>query len=125
MIKLAKHQIIVMHEELIRESGGSTGVRDDALLESALAVPFQEYAGIELFPTIQAKAARLCYGLVKNHPMLDGNKRIGAHVMFIFLALNGYELRYTQQELIDIILEIASGNKDNEELFQWILAHQV
>lgn len=125
MIKLAKHQIIIMHEELIRESGGSTGIRDDALLESALAAPFQEYAGVELFPTIQAKAARLCYGLVKNHPMLDGNKRIGAHVMLIFLALNGYELRYTQQELIDIILEIASGNKNNEELFQWILAHQV
>jgi len=125
MIKLAKHQIIIIHEELIRESGGCTGVRDDALLESALAAPFQEYAGVELFPSIQAKAARLCYGLVKNHPMIDGNKRIGAHVMLIFLALNGYELRYTQQELIDMILEIASGNKDNEELSQWILAHQV
>lgn len=78
----------------------------------------------ELFPSIQAKAARLCYGLVKNHAMLDGNKRIGVHAMLVFLALNGYELVYTQAELIDIILSLADGKVEYEELLQWIINHQ-
>lgn len=76
------------------------------------------------FPSIQAKAARLCYGLVKNHAMLDGNKRIGVHAMLVFLALNGYELVYTQAELIDIILSLADGKVEYEELLQWIINHQ-
>lgn len=77
-----------------------------------------------MFPGIQAKAAQLCYGLVKNHAMLDGNKRLGAHVMLVFLALNGFELIYTQQELSDMILAVASGKMDAENLLQWIIQHQ-
>lgn len=72
--------------------------------------PFQTFGGKELYPSIQAKAARLCFGLVKNHAMLDGNKRLGAHVMLVFLALNGYELSYSQKELSDVILALASGD---------------
>ena len=87
-----------------KEQEDTDGIRDKNLLSSALETPFQTFAGEELFPSIQAKAARLCYGLVKNHAMLDGNKRIGVHAMLVFLALNGYELVYTQAELIDIIL---------------------
>ncbi len=64
-----------------------------------LESPFQSYGGVELYPSIQAKAARLCYGLVKNHAMMDGNKRIGCHAMLVFLALNVYEIEYTQKEL--------------------------
>lgn len=85
---------------------------------------FKPLRGEELFPSIQAKAARLCYGLVKNHAMLDGNKRIGVHAMLVFLALNGYELVYTQAELIDIILSLADGKVEYEELLQWIINHQ-
>ena len=96
MIILSKQQIIFMHTELIRQTGGSDGIRDNALLDSALDAPFQEFSGQELFPTIQLKAARLGYGLIKNHAMIDGNKRIGAHAMLMFLALNGIELEYTQ-----------------------------
>ena len=103
MIILSKQQIIFMHTELIRQTGGSDGIRDNALLDSALAAPFQEFSGQELFPTIQLKAARLGYGLIKNHAMIDGNKRIGAHAMLMFLALNGIELEYTQKELYTII----------------------
>ena len=73
------------------------------MLNSALENPFQYFDGRELYPSIQAKAARLCYGLVKNHAMIDGNKRIGTHVMLVFLALNGVELKYTQEELTNII----------------------
>jgi death-on-curing protein len=88
----------------------SDGVRDEKLLESALETPFQSFGGEELYPSTQAKAARLCYGLVKNHAMVDGNKRIGTHVMLVFLTLNGYELEYTQKELSDTILDVAAGH---------------
>ena len=114
----------MMHSQLIKETGGTDGIRDKNLLSSALETPFQTFAGEELFPSIQAKAARLCYGLVKNHAMLDGNKRIGVHAMLVFLALNGYELVYTQEELIDIILSLADGKVEYEELLQWIINHQ-
>ena len=90
MIRLNQKQILMMHSQLIKETGGTDGIRDKNLLSSALETPFQTFAGEELFPSIQAKAARLCYGLVKNHAMLDGNKRIGVHAMLVFLALNGY-----------------------------------
>ena len=125
MIILSKQQIIFMHTELIRQTGGSDGIRDNALLDSALAAPFQEFSGQELFPTIQLKAARLGYGLIKNHAMIDGNKRIGAHAMLMFLALNGIELEYTQKELYTIILNVASDKCSFEELVRWITAHQV
>lgn len=95
MIKLTKEQILLLHSNIIKMTGGSDGIRDIALLESALESPFQSYAGEELYPSIQAKAARLCYGLVKNHAMVDGNKRIGVHTMLVFLSANGYELQYT------------------------------
>ena len=71
MIKLTKEQILLLHTQLIETTGGSDGIRDVGLLESALESPFQSFDGEELYPSIQAKAARLCYGLVKNHAMVD------------------------------------------------------
>lgn len=124
MIKLTKRQILKLHEQLLRETGGSDGLRDEGLLESALEAPFQSYGNQELFPTIQAKAARLGFGLIKNHAMVDGNKRIGTHAMLVFLAINGIELQYTQQELYTEILAVASGKVGYEELLGWILEHQ-
>lgn len=121
MIKLTKRQILKLHEQLIRETGGSDGLRDEALLESALEAPFQSYGDQELFPTIQAKAARLGFGLIKNHAMVDGNKRIGTHAMLVFLAINGIELQYTQQELYTEILAVASGQIGDEELLRGFL----
>ena len=81
----------------------STGVRDFNLLDSAIETPYQVFGGEELYPTIQTKGTRLGYGLIKNHCMLDGNKRIGTHTMFVFFALNGIELQYTQKELYEMI----------------------
>lgn len=77
MKSLSKEQILMLHSQLIEEYGGSDGVRDYNLLDSALENPFQSFGGEELYPTLQAKAARLGYGLIKNHCMIDGNKRIG------------------------------------------------
>ena len=93
-------------------------------MDMALNNPFQSFGGKELYPSIQAKAARLCFGLVKNHAMLDGNKRLGTHVMLVFLALNGYELSYSQKELCDVILALSSGDIGEKEILQWIIEHQ-
>lgn len=124
MIKLSKEQVLMLYSHLIKETDGCDGIRDIGLLESALESPFQTYAGEKLYPSIQAKAARLCYGLVKNHAMVDGNKRIGAHTMLVFLAINGYELSYTQNELSDLILDVASDKKEYEDILYWLLEHQ-
>lgn len=124
MKKLSKKQILMLHTQLIQQTGGSDGIRDYNLLDSALENPFQSFGGDELYPTIQAKAVRLGYGLIKNHCMIDGNKRIGTHAMLVFLALNGIELKYTQKELYETILDVAAGKIEYEDLLQWVLNHQ-
>ena len=124
MKRLSKEQILLLHDLLIREFGGTNGVRDYNLLDSAIETPFQSFAGEELYPTVQAKAARLGYGLIKNHPMLDGNKRIGAHAMLVFLEVNGIVLHYSQRELYEIILAVADGCQNYEALLQWVIDHQ-
>lgn len=124
MKQLTKRQVLLLHEQLLQEFGGTVGIRDDGLLESSLAAPFQTFGGQSLYPSVQAKAAQLGFGLVCNHPFVDGNKRIGAHVMLVFLALNGIELSYTQQELIDIIFAVAADRANNNDLLQWIIQHQ-
>ena len=78
MKKLTREQILMLHAQLINQTGGSNGVRDYSLLESAIESPFQSFDGEELYPTIQSKAARLGLCLIKNHCMIDGNKRIGS-----------------------------------------------
>ena len=103
---------------------GSQGIRDEGLLDSALSVPFQEFGGVSAYPTIEHKASRLGYGLVKNHAFIDGNKRIGAHAMLVFLALNHVELQYSQSALSDIILKVADGTADETALYQWIIDHE-
>ena len=124
MIILSKEQVLKLHANLIKATGGSNGIRDEGMLDLALNNPFQSFGGKELYPSIQAKAARLCFGLVKNHAMLDGNKRLGTHVMLVFLALNGYELYYSQKELSDVILALASGDIGEKEILRWIIEHQ-
>ena len=125
MIRLSKPQILLLHEQLIAETGGSSGLRDEGMLDSALNTPFQTFAGKDVYPSLQQKASRLCFGLVKNHPFVDGNKRIGAHVMLVFLALNGIELQHTQTELSEVILQLAAGTLQSTDLLDWILSHQI
>ena len=125
MIRLTKSQVLLIHDQLIAETGGSPGLRDEGMLDSALNAPFQTFGGEDVYPSLQKKAARLCFGLVKNHPFVDGNKRIGAHAMLVFLALNGIELQHTQSELSDVILQLAAGEIEATDLLRWILAHQV
>ena len=125
MKRLSKEQVLMLHSQIVETFGGSDGARDFNLFDSALESPFQSFGGEELYPTIQEKAARLGYGLIKNHCMLDGNKRIGVHAMLVFLAVNGIEIDYTQKELYDTILAVADGSITYEGLLEWIREHQV
>ena len=92
MIILSKEQILNLHSQLINKFGGIDGVREDGLLESALNNAYGVYFGLEKYPTVEEKAARLAYSLTKNHPFLDGNKRIGVLIMLVFLEINKIEL---------------------------------
>ena len=125
MKKLTREQVLLLHQILIEAHGGGPGIRDEGLLDSALETPFQTFGGQYLLPTIQQKAVRLGFGLIMNHPFVDGNKRIGTHAMLTFLALNGIELEYTQKELYEIILDVAAGKATFEELLEWVLNHEL
>ncbi|WP_194611574.1 type II toxin-antitoxin system death-on-curing family toxin [Clostridium vitabionis] len=122
---LTKQQILLLHSQLIRQSGGSDGVRDKKMLDSAISQPFQTFDNMELYPGIVDKAVRLGYGLITNHPFVDGNKRIGTHAMLVTLDINGIELQYQDEDLIQLILKIASGKADDRVLRTWVLAHLV
>ena len=120
---ISKEQVLSLHSELVVDFGGSDGIRDEAMLDSALNAPFQTFGGADLYPGVIEKAARIGFGLVKNHPFVDGNKRIGTHMMLVFLKLNNVEIEYEDDELIAVILSIASGDMDDERLRKWIENH--
>ena len=122
MKKLTKGQVLALHLALIEAHGGNPGIRDEGLLDSALAAPFQTFDGQSLLPTIQQKAVRLGAGIIMNHPFTDGNKRTGAHVMLTMLDMNGIELEYTQRELYEVIIKVAAGEANFEELLEWVLS---
>lgn len=123
MKKLTQTQIIRMHNLLIQQTGGSNGIRDEGLLDSALNAPFQSFGGEDIYKTIQYKAARLGFSLITNHPFVDGNKRIGILAMIVFLEINGIEILSTDEELIELGLGLASGSVNDRDLLKWIIEH--
>lgn len=123
MKRLTKTQILKMHSLLIQETGGSDGVRDEGLLDSALNLPFQSFDGEDIYKTIQAKAARLGFSLINNHSFVDGNKRIGILAMLVSLEINGIEIICTDEELIELGLGVADGSVSYKDLLNWIIDH--
>ena len=123
MKRLTKEQVLRLHADLIEEFGGIHGLRDEGLLESALSAPFQTFDGQDLYPSVLEKAGRLGYGLIRNHPFLDGNNRIGVHALLVCLALNGVRLSYDDEDLIQTALGVASGSVAFEELCRWLSEH--
>ena len=124
MIFFEYEQVAKIHRSLIEKTGGMDGIRDAQLLDSALKTPFQTFGENNLYPDILDKASQLCYSLIENHPFIDGNKRIGVHLMLLFLKLNNIEVNYSQQELIDFGLDIASGKMSKNDIKGWIIEHR-
>jgi len=120
---LSKRQILMLHTALIAQTGGIDGVRDEGLLDSSINAPFQTFAEQDLYPTVLEKAARLGFGLISNHPFLDGNKRIGAHAMLTFMGVNQINLCCTDEELISLILQVASGRLNYDGMLEWLKSH--
>ena len=124
MIYLNQNQVLKLHKRIIKELGGINGIRNEAFLESALANPLQTFTGQDLYPTILDKAIQLCYGIIKNHPFLDGNKRTGLHSLLILLNINGLKIEIAHDELIDIIFNVANGSF-NQQKFLLLLKENI
>ena len=116
MIKFSKENVLLIYQVIVEETGGEFGIRSEELLESAIEAPYQTFDGKELFPTKIEKGARLGFGLVKNHPFIDGNKRIGVHIMISFLEVNGIYLEFTNEIIEDIALGVAEGRYQYEDV---------
>ena len=120
---IAKDEAIAVHAAVIAKFGGVDGVRDEGLLESALAQPLQSFGGAELYPTDEAKACRYAYGIIKNHPFVDGNKRTATALMGASLRISGLAFRPRHDELLRAMLGVAEGSWDFDALVEW--AHSV
>ena len=117
--------ILVFHKKIIQQTGGSDGIRDIGLIESALNRALATFDGYDLYKEIEDKISVITYGLIKNHGFVDGNKRVGVSVMLLLLRLNGINIRYTQDELVKLGLDIAGGSITEKEIKQWIKNHKV
>ncbi len=120
---LKLNEVVGIHQYILEQSGGLTGIRDLGALESALAQPRMTFDGTELYPTLVDKAAALAYSIVNNHPFVDGNKRVGHAAMEIFLVLNGHELQATIDEQEQMMLGLAAGDIERETFKTWLAAH--
>ena len=121
MRHLSTLEILDLHERIVEQSGGATGLRDPDALASSISQPHQTFDGVELYPTIPEKAAALAFFLVRNHPFVDGNKRIGHAALEVTLVLNGLELAASVAEQERIILSLAAGRLSREEFASWVL----
>lgn len=124
MIKFSRDKVLLLHQMLAEATGGSVGVRDQGLLDSALEGAFAGFGDQEFYPTKEEKGARLGYTLISNHAFDDGNKRIGLYVMLSFLEMNGIRIRCTDKELIQVGLSVADGKMGYEDLYNWVLEHE-
>ena len=125
MIKFSKEKVLLLHQLIAEETGGSIGIRDAGLLESALETALSSFGGQEFYPTKEEKGARLGYNLISNHAFVDGNKRIGVYVMLTFLEVNGIRLDCTNEDVVKIGLGVADGSMDYEALLAWVREHQI
>ena len=124
MIRFSREKVLLLHQLLAEATGGSVGVRDQGLLDSALEGAFAGFGDREFYPTKEEKGARLGYTLISNHAFVDGNKRIGIYVMLSFLEMNGIRIQCTDEELVHVGLSVADGSMGYEELYGWVLEHE-
>ena len=125
MTTFSKEKVLLLHQLMAEATGGDVGVRDEALLESAIENIFATFDGVELYPSKEAKVAQLGLSLISNHAFVDGNKRIGMYLMISFLELNGVKIDATNEEVAKLGLDVAGGLADSKDILKWIKAHRV
>ena len=124
MIKLSKEKVLLLHQLIAEETGGSIGVRDEGLLEAALESAYAGFGETEFFPTKEEKGAKLGYELISNHAFVDGNKRMGMYVMLTFLEINGIPLQCSDEDSVKAGLGVAAGTMSYEQLLSWVMEHK-
>lgn len=117
---LTPQQVLAIHDRAVKNFGGSHGVRDITLVESAVARPQATYDGNDLYETIFEKAAALLQSLLKNHPFVDGNKRTALSSAGIFLKINGYKLINTHKEEVEFGVNVDNQHLSLEEIADWL-----
>ena len=122
---LFPNQFIYLHKQIINVSGGSHGVRDKGLLESAVYRPQATFAGQDLYPDLFLKAAALGHSIISNHPFIDGNKRVGFEAMRLMLRLNGYDIRASVNQKFEFVLDIASKKVNEQQIADWLKKHAI
>lgn len=122
---LTLDEVIELHRLVLIQSGGAAGIRDLGALDSAVVQPQMTFDGQDLYVTVADKAASLAFSLVRNHPFLDGNKRVGHAAMEAFLVLNGHEVFASTDEQEALILRLAAGQLPRDEFTAWLPAHLV
>jgi death-on-curing protein len=120
---LALAEVVELHRRLLEATGGAAGIRDLGALESAIAQPKTTFVGVDLYPTLVEKAAALCFSLVANHPFVDGNKRVSHAAMETFLVLNGAEVDARVGDQERVMLDLAAGRIDRDQLADWLRQH--
>jgi death-on-curing protein len=116
-------EVLAIHADQIERYGGSPGIRDQGLLESALAMPEATYSGEDLHPSLCEKAAAYLFHLVKNHAFVDGNKRVGLAVCLAFLAMNDVTIRASDDELVELVYGIAKGRSSKADVAVFLRHH--
>ncbi|MBR6270911.1 MAG: type II toxin-antitoxin system death-on-curing family toxin [Lachnospiraceae bacterium] len=125
MIKFSIEKVKLLHRLIAEETGGSVGVRDEGMLESALESAFATFDGVDLYPSKEEKGARLGFNLISDHAFVDGNKRIGMYIMLTFLEVNGIRLGVSNEEVARTGFAVAAGEMDYESLLEWVLDHRI
>lgn len=124
MIKFSREKVLLLQQLIIAETGGTVGVRDMELLDSAIENAFATFEGKDLYPSKEEKAAAIGYSLISNHAFVDGNKRIGMYVMLTFLIVNGISFNISDEEIINIGMSVASGKLNRTDLLNWIIENE-
>jgi death on curing protein len=117
-----RNALVLLHAESLAEHGGLAGLRDEGALEAALARPLHIH-NYEPQVDLARLAAAYCFGLVRGHPLNDGNKRAGFLALGLFLSLNGFDLSVDQAEAAETILQLAAGRLTEKDLAPWVRAH--
>lgn len=116
---------VALHCAVIAQTGGADGIRDLGALASAAAQPQAGFGGQEFYPTLADKAAAPGFAIIKNHPCIDGNKRLGNNAIEVFLVLNGHEIAAGIDERETVILAVAAGTMGRDEFAAWVRSHVV
>jgi len=116
-------QLLYLYQEVMKRSGGTVGLRDHGLLESAVYRPQASFGGQDLYPDLLSKAAALGHSIISNHPFVDGNKRVGFEAIRLMLRLNGYDVHASKDAMFDVVIDMAAGTLTEQAIADWLKRH--